>query len=156
MNTFGRYCIHFSLIGLVILISAIVLMVADGGDMLTPIMLIGISFSELLFIFFMSLLFTYLAKPITLTIKVKDKQSFLEQISIVSEKKWGRKQIQTNEDDIYCYGFVNKYKDWLSTSVKMEFDNNDCYITIPNSYREDIIVISNSDKGMMQKLFKIQ
>lgn len=86
MSTFNRYCIHFSIFGFIFLIGAIVLIVADGGELLNPIFLISIIFADAGFVFLMSLLYCSFAKPVKLNLKVDNKTEFLEQLNEVSEK----------------------------------------------------------------------
>ena len=143
MSIFNRYCIHFSIFGLIFLIGAIVLIVVDGGELLKPIILMSIIFADVSFVFLMSLLFCSFAKPIKLNLKVNNKTEFLEQLNKMSEKKWGRKQIE-QVDDKLCYRFGNKYKDWLVTPMEISFDDNICSILVPSYYQEEIYKLNNN------------
>ena len=141
MSVFNRYCISLSIFGGIFFVGMIALMVADGGELLDPFFLTVMVFVYICFVFFMSLLFYSFAKPVQINLKVDNKEYFLKQVSEISEKKWGRKQIEEH-DGKWCYKFGNRYKDWLVTPMEILFDENECVILVPSYYAEQIYKIS--------------
>ena len=106
MNTFERYGIHFGAIVLVL----------------------TILFSDLLFVFFMTLFFSIMAKPVVMNISINDKEKFMEAVDNVSKKKWGRVQRCCEEGKSYRYVFISKYKEWLTTDVTVKIEDDRCQI----------------------------
>lgn len=141
MSTLNRYIIHFGLIGLVVLLVGIVLMIADGGELLKPIMLITITLLDACFVFLMALFYNSFAKPVLVTIMIENKTEFLAQLEEISARKWGRKVVVTGEDKVY-FKFGNRYKDWLTTPIKLSFQDNRCRVLLPSYYEEDILRIA--------------
>lgn len=141
MNTFERYGIHFGAIGGTVFVLIILLMILDGGELLIPVLVLTILFSDLLFVFFMTLLFSIMAKPVVMNISINDKEKFMEAVDNVSKKKWGRVQRCCEEGKSYRYVFTSKYKDWLTTDVTVKIEDDRCQIVVPNLYQEDIIKI---------------
>ena len=138
MKTINRYLLTFGMIGILAFIIILTLIVMDDCKLLKPIMLITISLSDLIFVLLMSLLFNSLAKPITYSLQIDNREKFIAIVSDTSIRKWGRKVIKEDKNYI-SYKFGNKYKDWLTTPMEIKFDGNKAFIIMPNYYKEDII-----------------
>lgn len=78
----------WSIFGGIFFVGMIVLMIADGGELLDPF------FLTVCFVFFMSLLFYSFAKPVQINLKVDNKEYFLKQVSEISEKNGGENRLR--------------------------------------------------------------
>ena len=56
MRTFNRYFVHFMGIGAMILLVAVLLLVADGGELLVPIFMIALISVDTCFVVLMKIL----------------------------------------------------------------------------------------------------
>ena len=111
MRTFNRYFVHFMGIGAMILLVAVLLLVADGGELLVPIFMIALISVDTCFVVLMTIIFSSMAKP--QKIKLKTEDNIVKKIERISREKWGRKIIIQKENTTR-FMFGNKYKDWLN------------------------------------------
>lgn len=114
MRTFNRYFVHFMGIGAMILLVAVLLLVADGGELLVPIFMIALISVDTCFVVLMTIIFSSMAKP--QKIKLKTEDNIVKKIERISREKWGRKIIIQKENTTR-FMFGNKYKDWLARSI---------------------------------------
>lgn len=141
MNTFNRYLIHFGIIGIVTFVIFFVLILIDGGKLVNPLFLLVIVLLDLFFVFFMTLFFYAVAKPVSITFTVKDRQALINELSEVASKKWKRNnKVETKETCSFKFG--NKYKDWLTTSIDFIFEEEKCMAIVPSYYQEDVLRIN--------------
>ena len=84
----------WSIFGGIFFVGMIVLMIADGGELLDPFFLTVMVFVYICFVFFMSLLFYSFAKPVQINLKVGNKEYFLKQVSEISEKNGGENRLR--------------------------------------------------------------
>ena len=121
MRTFNRYFVHFMGIGAMILLVAVLLLVADGGELLVPIFMIALISVDTCFVVLMTIIFSSMAKP--QKIKLKTEDNIVKKIERISREKWGRKIIIQKENTTR-FMFGNKYKDWLATPIELIEDTN--------------------------------
>ena len=141
MNTFNRYLIHFGIIGIVTFVIFFVLILIDGGKLVNPLFLLVIVLLDLFFVFFMTLFFYAVAKPVSITFTVKDRQALINELSEVASKKWKRNnKVETKETCSFKFG--NKYKDWLTTPIDFIFEEEKCTAIVPSYYQEDVLRIN--------------
>ncbi|PHU33881.1 hypothetical protein [Pseudobutyrivibrio ruminis] len=141
MNTFNRYLIHFGIIGSVVFIIFFILIMIDGGKLVNPLFLSVIVLLDLFFVFFMTLFFYAVAKPVSITFTVKDRQALINELSEVASKKWKRNnKVETKETCSFEFG--NKYKDWLATPIEFIFEDEKCTAIVPSYYQEDVLRIN--------------
>ena len=105
MRTFNRYFVHFMGIGAMILLVAVLLLVADGGELLVPIFMIALISVDTCFVVLMTIIFSSMAKP--QKIKLKTEDNIVKKIERISREKWGRKIIIQKENTTRCM-FGNK------------------------------------------------
>ena len=93
MRTFNRYFVHFMGIGAMILLVAVLLLVADGGELLVPIFMIALISVDTCFVVLMTIIFSSMAKP--QKIKLKTEDNIVKKIERISreEKLLYRKKI---------------------------------------------------------------
>lgn len=135
MRTFNRYFVHFMGIGAMILLVAVLLLVADGGELLVPIFMIALISVDTCFVVLMTIIFSSMAKP--QKIKLKTEDNIVKKIERISREKWGRKIIIQKENTTR-FMFGNKYKDWLATPIELIEDTNGYSVYLPSAYVEDI------------------
>lgn len=135
MRTFNRYFVHFMGIGAMILLVAVLLLVADGGELLVPIFMIALISVDTCFVVLMTIIFSSMAKP--QKIKLKTEDNIVKKIERISREKWGRKIIIQKENTTR-FMFGNKYKDWLATPIELIEDTNGYCVYLPSAYVEDI------------------
>lgn len=135
MRTFNRYFVHFMGIGAMILLVAVLLLVADGGELLVPIFMIALISVDTCFVVLMTIIFSSMAKP--QKIKLKTEDNIVKKIERISREKWGRKIIIQKENTTR-FMFGNKYKDWLATPIELIEDTNGYSAYLPSAYVEDI------------------
>lgn len=135
MRTFNRYFVHFMGIGAMILLVAVLLLVADGGELLVPIFMIALISVDTCFVVLMTIIFSSMAKP--QKIKLKTEDNIVKKIERISREKWGRKIIIQKENTTR-FMFGNKYKDWLATPIELIEDTNGYSVYLPLAYVEDI------------------
>ena len=135
MRTFNRYFVHFMGIGAMILLVAVLLLVADGGELLVPIFMIALISVDTCFVVLMTIIFSSMAKP--QKIKLKTEDNIVKKIERISREKWGRKIIIQKENTTR-FMFGNKYKDWLATPIELIEDTNGYSVYLPSAYVEEI------------------
>lgn len=131
MRTFNRYFVHFMGIGAMILLVAVLLLVADGGELLVPIFMIALISVDTCFVVLMTIIFSSMAKP--QKIKLKTEDNIVKKIERISREKWGRKIIIQKENTTR-FMFGNKYKDWLATPIELIEDTNGYSVYLPSAY----------------------
>ena len=151
MSTFNRYLLHFAMIGTTAFVIFIVLIIIDGGSLLNPVMLITTSLSIACFVLFMTLFFYIWAKPVSVTLKVDEKQEFIKAVTRIARIKWGRKTVIKSDDNV-SFRFGRKYKDWLVTPAELKFEEDKCVVFIPSYYEEDILKLKVKHKSIAKKL----
>ena len=72
MRTFNRYFVHFMGIGAMILLVVVLLLVADGGELLVPIFMIALISVDTCFVVLMTIIFSSMAKPQKIKLKTED------------------------------------------------------------------------------------
>ncbi|MCR4567519.1 MAG: hypothetical protein K5769_05680 [Pseudobutyrivibrio sp.] len=141
MNTLNRYIIHSGIIGISALIIFIILLILDGGELIQPFFMSVVVLLDMFFVFSMALFFYALAKPVTITFTVKDRQVLINKLSEVASKKWKRNnKVETKETCSFKFG--NRYKDWLTTPIEFIFDEEKCMAIVPSYYQEDVLRIN--------------
>lgn len=130
MRTFNRYFVHFMGIGAMILLVAVLLLVADGGELLVPIFMIALISVDTCFVVLMTIIFSSMAKP--QKIKLKTEDNIVKKIERISREKWGRKIIIQKENTTR-FMFGNKYKDWLATPIELIEDTNGYSVYLPSA-----------------------
>ena len=135
MRTFNRYFVHFMGIGAMILLVAVLLLVADGGELLVPIFMIALISVDTCFVVLMTIIFSSMAKP--QKIKLKTEDNIVKKIERISREKWGRKIIIQKENTTR-FMFGNKYKDWLATPIELIEDTNGYSVFLPSADVVDI------------------
>lgn len=135
MRTFNRYFVHFMGIGAMILLVVVLLLVADGGELLVPIFMIALISVDTCFVVLMTIIFSSMAKP--KKIKLKTEDNIVKKIERISREKWGRKIIIQKENTTR-FMFGNKYKDWLATPIELIEDTNGYSVYLPSAYVDDI------------------
>lgn len=131
MRTFNRYFVHFMGIGAMILLVVVLLLVADGGELLVPIFMIALISVDTCFVVLMTIIFSSMAKP--QKIKLKTEDNIVKKIERISREKWGRKIIIQKENTTR-FMFGNKYKDWLATPIELIEDTNGYSVYLPSAY----------------------
>ncbi len=122
-------------IGILFLVIAILLLLADGGELMVPIFVISLTFVDLCFVVLMTVIFSSMAKP--QKVKLKSSDNAIKTLEYIAEKKWGRKRI-IQEKNIIRFIFDNKYKDWLATPIELVKDRDVCILYLPSAYIEDV------------------
>ncbi|SHJ66851.1 hypothetical protein [Pseudobutyrivibrio xylanivorans] len=145
MSTFNRYLLHFGMIGTAGFAIFVALVSVDGGILFSPSMLITTSLSIACFVLFMTLFFYVWAKPVSVTVRVEEKQEFVKAVKRIARIKWGRKTVVESDDSV-SFRYGNKYKDWLVTPAELNFNEDKCVVSIPSNYEEDILRLKFNHK----------
>ena len=145
MSTFNRYLLHFGMIGTAGFVVFVTLILVDGGSLFNPFMLITTSLSIACFVLFMTLFFYVWAKPVSVTVRVEEKQEFVKAVKRIARIKWGRKTVIESDDSV-SFRYGNKYKDWLVTPAELNFNEDKCVVNIPSYYEEDILKLKFKHK----------
>ena len=116
MRTFNRYFVHFMGIGAMILLVAVLLLVADGGELLVPIFMIALISVDTCFVVLMTIIFSSMAKP--QKIKLKTEDNIVKKIERISREKWGRKIIIQKILMRFRFQVYGRWQDMIHTSIQ--------------------------------------